>query len=115
MTKPKTTCAAWDGGAIADGIEDLVGVRVEPKTTKTRCGRRRAMSAIDNRRPTCPECRAALARDRAEAETARDELMKATEGRWDEDPERWTHAVCSADELDFEAPSRPRRPGRERR
>lgn len=56
----KTTCAAWDGGAIANGIERLFGSCPPRQTTKTVCGRRRALSQIDNEHPTCPECRAEL-------------------------------------------------------
>lgn len=56
-----TTCAAWDGGAIGDVIEEVLGVRLDPQTTKTVCGRRRRLSRIDNQHPTCPACIAQLA------------------------------------------------------
>ena len=55
-------CAAWDGGAIA---EQFKGWIPDPKTTKTRCGKRAAFRTVDNQNPTCPQCIADIAREKA--------------------------------------------------
>ena len=53
-------CVAWDGGAIAKAIKEVIGVSLPQATTMTVCGRRRALSQIDNEHPTCQDCIAEL-------------------------------------------------------
>lgn len=69
MPKQRVTCAAWDGGAIADAVEKITGFPLSQNTVKTVCRRRRAVSQIDNEHPTCPECVATLTEREAMART----------------------------------------------
>jgi len=59
------THKAWDGGLVIDAFVDFFKPTDEekfrdflnPKTTKTECGKRRTLDRIDNENYTCPECR----------------------------------------------------------
>lgn len=70
MSERRTTCAAWDGGAIAS----VLGPLAIPQTTKTKCGRRRIPRSIDNSHPTCPRCRKLIDRERRALERVEREL-----------------------------------------
>ena len=60
---------AWDMGAIDAAITEAFGASPSAqKTTKTRCGKRVAMSQIDNENPTCLDCLEVKRLEQAEAE-----------------------------------------------
>jgi len=55
---------AWDDGVISG----IFGAALGQKTIKTRCGKRVAFaSVVDNNQPDCPECLAAIEKDKQAA------------------------------------------------
>jgi Protein of unknown function (DUF3039). len=50
------THIAWDRSAIHRAINEVFGMTVSQKTTKTLCGKRVSFNKIDNFHPVCPDC-----------------------------------------------------------
>lgn len=78
---------AWDKGACRDAFTDVFGSAfvndvLKQKTSKTLCGKRVSMSAIDNQTTDCPNCLAELKREQEGLAVLReiDESIRAGKG-----------------------------------